>query len=278
MPRGRIGWLVTGGAYPPEPQQTCASASRRVCSLGECASPATAPHRMRRDEPMNDLWTTLLPLVIGSAVVPIEIAITVLLLQSPAGRSGAVALVAGMLTVRGVQGIVFGLVLGVGVAEADASGDGPGPVVSTLLLLVAIVFLISAARKLLKQPDEDEPPPKWQTMVETATPGSAFLLGAGLTAINVKLWAFTLGAIGSIVEAEMGQVGSITAFVAFSLAAVAVHLVAVALAYAAPARSEVLLARASGALKRWNRAIMVTLGLLFGAWFLVKALAGLGVL
>lgn len=227
---------------------------------------------------MNDLWTTLLPLIIGSAVLPIQIAITVLLLQSPAGRSGAVALVAGMLTVRAVQGIVFGLVLGIGVAEADATGEGPGPVVSTLLLLVAIVFLISAVRKLLKQPDEDEPPPKWQAMVETATPGSAFLLGAGLTAISAKLWAFTLGAIGSIAEAELGQAGSITAFVAFSLAAVSIHLTAIALAYVAPARSEVLLARVSGGLKRWNRAIMVTLGLLFGAWFLIKALTGLGVL
>jgi hypothetical protein len=38
-----------------------------------------------------------------------------------------------------------------------------------------------------------------------------------------------------------------------------------------------LLERVSDALERYNRPIMITLGLVFGLWFLVKGLAGLGV-
>ena len=34
---------------------------------------------------MSDLWSSLIPLAIGSAVVPIQIVVTILLLQSPGG-------------------------------------------------------------------------------------------------------------------------------------------------------------------------------------------------
>ena len=68
---------------------------------------------------MNDPWTALLPLVIGSAILPVQITVTVLLLRSSAGRIAAVAWVAGMTAVRLAQGVVFGLVLGTGASEAE---------------------------------------------------------------------------------------------------------------------------------------------------------------
>lgn len=66
---------------------------------------------------MTDLWTTLIPLILGSAVLPVQIAITVLLLRSGSGRIAAVACVTGMTVVRLAQGIVIGFVLGA--ARAD---------------------------------------------------------------------------------------------------------------------------------------------------------------
>jgi len=46
----------------------------------------------------------------------------------------------------------------------------------------------------------------------------------------------------------------------------------------APSSSQALLARASVWFERHNRVIVIVLGLVFGVWFLLKALQGLGML
>ena len=111
---------------------------------------------------MTGLWASLIPLIIGSALVPIQIIITTLLLRSKAGKGTAVAWVTGMTAVRVAQGLVFGLVLGTG--SESVAGDGPGTAISLLLLLVAVVFFIGAAKQILKHPDEDAPPPRWMAL------------------------------------------------------------------------------------------------------------------
>jgi hypothetical protein len=226
---------------------------------------------------MTGLWASLIPLIIGSALVPIQIIITILLLRSKAGRITAVAWVAGMTTVRLVQGLIFGLILGSGSGTGSTAG-GSSTAVSLLLLVVAVVFYLSAAKAILKHPDEDAPPPKWMTMVESVAPGKAYLLGFGLLALGAKFWVFTLGAIAAIGDAGLSQGAAILAFVVFVVLAESVHLVILAIAYAVPARAAVLLGAITGFLERYNRAIMVALGLVFGTWFLVKALGGLGIL
>ena len=50
----------------------------------------------------------------------------------------------------------------------------------------------------------------------------------------------------------------------------------VAYAALAPGSSQVLLGRVSAWLERRSRAIVIVLGLVFGTWFLLKALSGLG--
>jgi threonine/homoserine/homoserine lactone efflux protein len=225
---------------------------------------------------MTEPWPTLVPLMIGSAALPIQIAVTVLLLQSSSGRITAVAWVAGMTAIRLGQGIVFGLVLG---AADETGGDaGAGLVESTLLLVVAILLLVMAGKVLLRQPDEDAPTPKWMALVEAATPGRAFLLGLAMTGLSAKLWAFTLGAIGAIVDAGNGQPASTWTFLAFVVGAQSVHLAAVGAAFAMPDRAGAWLEHLSAALRRHNRTIMIALGLVFGVWFLAKALRGFGVL
>jgi hypothetical protein len=226
---------------------------------------------------MSDLWISLVPLIVGSALVPIQIVITTLLLRAKTGRFTAVAWVAGMTTVRLAQGLVFGLILGA--AEGtDSSSGGPGGAVWLLLLVIAIVFYVSAAKKLLQQPDEDAPPPKWMAIVESVAPGSAYLLGVGLLAIGAKPWVFTLGAIAAIGAAGMGQAASIVTFLLFVVLAESLHLAILLVAYAMPARADAVLERVAGLLQRYDRLLVITLGLVFGTWFLVKALSGLGVL
>jgi hypothetical protein len=225
---------------------------------------------------MADLWTSLIPLIIGSALVPIQIVITTLLLRSRAGKVTAVAWVAGMTTVRLAQGLVFGIILGS--SGSDSGAGGPGSAVSLLLLVVAIVFYVSAAKQLLNHPDEDAPPPRWMATVESVTPGRAYLLGVGLVAISAKFWVFTLGAISAIWAAGMSQPASIVTFVLFVALAESLLLAILVVAYAMPDRADAMLDRVAGLLERYNRLLVIILGLLFGTWFLVKALDGLGVL
>jgi len=226
---------------------------------------------------MNGLWSSLIPLVVGSALVPIQIVITVLLLRSSAGRITAVAWVAGMTTVRLAQGVVFGLILGAA-SDTGSTAGGPGAAVSLLLLIVAIVFYVSAAKQLLREPDEDAPPPRWMATVEAITPSKAYLLGAGLLTVSVKFWVFTLGAIAAIGEAGMGQTASIVTYVIFVILAQSVALLVIGIAFAMPRRATAVLDGISGFLERNNRGIVIVIGAVFGTWFMLKALQGLGVL
>jgi len=226
---------------------------------------------------VTTLWSSLLPLIVGSALVPIQYVITTLLLRSRAGKVTAVAWIAGMTTVRLAQGIVFGLIIGSSTGGGETS-DGSGSAVSLLLLVVAILFYVAALKQLLGHPDEDAPPPTWMAMVEEATPGKAFLLGLGVLAISAKFWVFTLGAIALIGDAGMDRPASIATFLVFVVLAESVHLALLVLTYVLPDRSSAILDRLASLLERYNRILVIGLGLIFGTWFLIKALSGLGFL
>ena len=226
---------------------------------------------------VKDMWITLVPIIVGSAVVPIQIIITILLLRSSSGRFTAVAWVAGMATVRLLQGLVFGLILDASDEPASSNG-GHGYLAPTLLLLVAVLFFVVAVKQLLHQPDDDAPPPKWLAKAEALTPVKAYLLGAGLLVIGLKFWVFTLGAIAAIADAPLGRAGSIGAFLLFVALAQSIQLGLLGVAYLAPARADALLTRFSEQLTRSNRVIVIALGLVFGTWFTLKALGGFGII
>ena len=224
---------------------------------------------------MSDLWATLVPLVIASALLPLQITVTILLAQASAGRIAAAAWVAGMLVIRTAQGVVVGLVLHEGVAEAEGPAR-PGPIASTLLLVIGVTLLVSAVRGWLKEPDEDAPSPRWMAMIGSASPVQALAAGAGVVAASPKLWVFTLGAIAAIAEEDLSTPAAFALYVAFTIAAVSVHLAIVGLAYLRPDRAVVVLGGMSDRLVRYARPLKIALGLVFGTWFLIKALAGLG--
>jgi hypothetical protein len=225
---------------------------------------------------VTGLWSSLLPLAIASAIVPIQLAVTVLLLRSSHGRAASLAWVMGMLTVRLGQGILFGLILGPGGAVGEERSTGS--VAWLLLLVIAILFLLMAARKLIDGPDDDAPPPRWMASIESATPGRAYLLGVGMILIGAKFWVFTLGAIAAVDAAGLGQAAAALTYLVFVLLAMSVHLAIVGMAYVVPDRADVALARFSNLLTRYDRPITIVLGTVFGVWFLVKALDGLGII
>ncbi len=225
---------------------------------------------------MGSLWATLVPFIIASALMPVELVITLALLGTPGRVRTAGAAVSGMVLVRLVQGLVFGMILHWG--KRDDTKGGHGWVVSSVLLVVAVLLLVTAIRELIGGDDSDDPPPKWMTALSSMTPGKAFLIGAGVILISVKLWVFTFAAIGVIGDEGMPRSVNVVTYTVFVLLGVSTHLAIIAAAAFFPNRSQAFLDRSLRWLQDHNRGIMISLGSVFGVWFLIKALTGFGVL
>jgi len=225
---------------------------------------------------MGSVIVSLVPLIIGSAVVPVQIIIDILLLKNPKqGLLKASAYVGGMTSMRLLQGLIFGLILTGGGGTATEDESGKGLVVSTLLMVLGILLLITAYKQWRKDDDPDAPPPKWLIMVDSLTPLKAFGIGFGLLLIGAKFWVFTLGAIGRIGEAQLGQPSSTVAYLIFVLLAESLLLLPILIRVVIPAQSKSLLGATSAWLTRYNRPIVIAVSLVFGLLFLYQGASGL---
>lgn len=225
------------------------------------------------------MWSSLIPLILGGVLEPIEIAITIMLLGTPSHLRTAGAWVGGHIGTRLLQGLIFGTILRWGTRARSTDATHPHHwIVSTVLLVVALLFLVTAARELLSDDDPEAPPPKWMTMLTTATPTKAFFIGAGVITVSVKTWVFTLAAISVIGNAGLPRAANIASYIAFVLLAMSANLLIIAMAALFPTQSRTLLDRILRWLQDNNRPIMVVVGTVFGLWFGWKALHGLGIL
>lgn len=223
---------------------------------------------------METLMVSLLPYIIGSAVVPLQIIIGLLLLKSDRqGLLKAIAYVSGMTITRLLQGLIFGLIL-IDAASTEASSD-KNLVISTLLLVLGILLLIAAYKKWRGQDDADEPPPKWLTMIDSSTPLKALQIGLVLPLIAPKLWVFTLSALATIAAAQLGQPSSTIAFLLFILLAQSLLLLPLLIRILLPQKSKSLLDRISDWLTKNNRSIVICVSLVFGLLFLKSGITGL---
>ena len=222
---------------------------------------------------MLELWVNLLPLIFASAVLPFQTILTLRLVRSSV--AAAFAWVAGMMTVRLIQGLLFGVVL---TASKQRSGpNSPRYVLGTLLLVLAILLYTKGVRAALGGEDKDAPPPTWLTKAGSMSPAAAFGAGAGFLAISVKLLVFTMGAISAITEANLANMVSALMFVLFVALAGIAPLTILALGTSSSNQSKAILESFGSWLRRKNRAITILFGLVFGTWFLVKAFRQLAV-
>ncbi|KKC03247.1 GAP family protein [Mycobacterium nebraskense] len=225
---------------------------------------------------MLAMWSSLIPLIFGCALEPVEIVITIMLLGTPSRVRAAGAWVGGHVSTRLLQGLIFGTILHWGARSADANHPHR-LIVSTVLLVVAVLFLVTAARELFSDDDPNTPPPKWMTMLTSATPTKAFFIGAGVITVSVKAWVFTLAAISVIGDANLSRPANIGSYVLFVALAASVNLLIVGVAAVFPQRSRSLLDRVLLWLQDHDRPIVIVVGLIFGIWFGIKALRGLGI-
>lgn len=226
------------------------------------------------EDVVGNVLLALLPFIIGSAVVPIQIMIGILLLKSPQqGRLKAIAFVGGMTLARILQGILFGFVLAEAVHLDNQSGTKP--IISTLLLVLGILLLVAAYKKWSGSEDLDEPPPKWLTALDGVTPLKALGIGFGFPVISVKLWVFTLSAIVTIAAADLGQPTNAIAYLLFILLAQSLLLLPILYCLLRPKRSKARMKKLSDWLATYNRPISMIVSLIFGLFFLYSGISGL---
>jgi hypothetical protein len=219
---------------------------------------------------MGALFVPLLPLIIGSALVPIQNIINILLLNSPQkGLLKATAYVGGMTTVRLLQGLIFGLIF------FTEEGGGKSPIALTLQLVLGILLLITSYKQWREEDDPDAPPPKWLGMMDSLTPLKSFGFGFTLLLITGKAWVFTLSAIGIIAEAQLGQPSGIVAYLLFVLLAESLLLLSILFRVILPKKSKTSLKQASEWLTRNNRPIVISVSLVFGLLFFYLGASGL---
>lgn len=222
---------------------------------------------------MENVLISLLPYIIGSAVVPLQIIIGLLLLKSPnQGLLKAIAYVTGMTITRLFQGLIFGLIF----AEASLSegSNGKNSIISTLLLVLGILLLITAYKKWHGEDDLDDSPPKWLTTIDNLTPLKALEIGIGFPLIAVKLWVFTLSALATIAAAQLGQMPSAVVYFIFILLAESLLLLPIFARILIPERSRDLLNQLSAWLTQNSRPITVVVSSIFGFFFLYSGITG----
>ncbi len=224
---------------------------------------------------MTATIVSLLPMILGSAIVPMQIIMLLLMLTSESkALAKAIAFVLGMTVVRLAQGVIFGLIFTGGAGATDSGSEGSNWIVSTLLTVLGILLLISFYKALTGEEDSDAPPPKWMAMLDTMTPLLAFGVGAGLLLIGAKMWVFTLGAIGTIDDAALGQPASIITYLLFVLLAESLLVLPILVRLLLPGKSQAWLGALSAWLEKYNRQIVMIASLIFGLLFLYKGISG----
>ncbi|MDX2228426.1 MAG: GAP family protein [Leptolyngbyaceae cyanobacterium bins.349] len=222
---------------------------------------------------MENLLISLLPYIIGSAIVPVQVIIGVLLLKSPRqGLLKAIAYVGGMTLSRLMQGLAFGFILARAAAERDAGGKGL--VSSTLLMVLGILLLIAAYRKWDGEEDPDAPPPKWLTMLDRTTARKAFGIGFAIPLMSAKVWVFTLSALTTIAAAELGLSISAIAYLLFILLAQSLLLIPIGIRIFSPTKAKSILTQLSDWLTENNRPVAIVVSLVFGLFFLYSGISG----
>jgi threonine/homoserine/homoserine lactone efflux protein len=221
---------------------------------------------------MGNVLINLLPLILGSAILPVGLIINIILLMGANGVARSAALIAGVSLVRLIQGVLFGFIFG---ASATSSEGGSSPVTSTLLVIIGLLFAIKGIKTYRNEPDPDDPPPKLMTMVDTLSPTRTFLLGVVWVLLAPKLWVFTLGAISVIGEANLSSSESVIAYLIYVVGCVSFFLILLVIDVVAPEQSKTTLVRLRTWMEQNNRVIMIIVSAVFGALFLYKGIVGL---
>jgi len=203
-----------------------------------------------------------------------SITLVILLLISDRGWHNGLAYALGYTGAYSLIGIAV-VMLGYG-ASAKSSGSGePSLLLPVTLLVLGALLLWMGLRNWRKPPVAEPEPPRFLTIVDSITPPRAFGFGALVTVLNVKNLALYLTALSvvvlSVLPLPQKVIIALLAALVFCLAVI----IPVVIYLLMPGRADTVLGAFRQALDRNSRPIGIWLPLVFGLFFVVKALADL---
>lgn len=222
---------------------------------------------------MDDVIGQLLLVIVATITVPIYTIIGLLFLQSERGRQKASALIAGAVTIRLIQGVLFGFIFGQ--VEEKYPDAGPDILVAILLLTIGMLLLTKAYQAWRKEPDPEDSLPTWMSSISESTATKAAGVGALYVLASPKQWVFTQIALGIIIDAEVGPTVGTALYLFFVLGTQITLLIPLILVTMAPQRMTPPLQSAFAWLGRHNQTILMIVSLVFGLWFTYKGISSL---
>lgn len=223
---------------------------------------------------MGSVLVQLIPLVIGSVMMPTWVLLVLVLLREGRGPVEAIAFVSGIVVVKLLQGLIFGSIFGAYDVNHHRS-EIEAIIVATLLIVVGLLMWMAALKLFIQGDDPDGPPPAWTRMVSAITPLKAFGLGAALVTTSSRSWLFTLAAIGIITQAVLGPGLSVLAFLIYIAGTISLVVTPIVLSIHSAGRFNAV----AYWLQKHDRVVMIVASLAVGAFFLwsgVSSLLGLG--
>jgi Sap, sulfolipid-1-addressing protein len=205
----------------------------------------------------------LIPLVIGSVMMPTWVLLVLVLLRKGRGPVEAIAFVSGIVVVKLLQGLIFGTIFGAYDVNHHRS-EIEAIIVATLLIVVGLLMWAAAIKLLIQGDDPDGPPPAWTRMVSAITPLKAFGLGTALVTTSSRSWLFTLAAIGIITRADLGPALSVLAFLIYIAGTISLVVTPIILSIHSSGRFNAVAYR----LQKHERVVMIVASLAVGAFFI----------
>ena len=223
---------------------------------------------------MGSVLVQLIPLVIGSVMMPTWVLLVLVLLREGHGPNEAIAFVSGIVAVKLLQGLIFGAIFGAYDVNHHRS-EIEAIIVATLLIIVGLFMWVAAIKLLVQGEDPDGPPPVWTRMASAITPLRAFGLGTVLVTTSSRSWLFTLAAIGIITRADLGPALSVLAFLIYIAGTISLVVAPIILSIHSAGQFDT----AAFWLEKHERVVMIVASLAVGAFFLwsgVSSLMALG--
>lgn len=205
----------------------------------------------------------------GAAVGAAEITLLMIFLQQRQYMRLAVAMVAGMIIVRIMQGVVLGFSPRLqDIAAVKSSGVPARP---GLLFLVGVILLISAVMQLRKKKGEgDESGGRIGRILERVGPVTAAALGMVVVLVNIKAWGLTLAAVEATRDYSRSTAAAVLNFMLYVVLASALLLIPLVMQAVMPERSDRVLQRVSEWLKKNGNIVVAVVTGIIGLYLAVR--------
>jgi Sap, sulfolipid-1-addressing protein len=115
--------------------------------------------------------------------------------------------------------LMIGLLFYFGSSVNDSQGEsGESAVMAAFKVVIGVLLLVFALKTLAKEPDPDAPPPKLQSMLQSQGAAKLFVIGFGISFIQIRFVLLLMAGMSIIRSADLSTGSSIVSSLILVLA------------------------------------------------------------